>query len=106
MRSGLLRHRVIIEERQTGRDSSGAPVDTWSLVTEIWGNSQIVTGRERWANEHTATTYTAAISIRNRTDLKTEMRVKFGARTLEIQAIIDPTGRGKELKLLCVDYGS
>lgn len=106
MRAGRLRHRITIRQRSTGKDAAGAPVDTWIDVATIWSRVEIVSGRERWASEHTANSYSAAISIRNRTDLKEDMRVIFGSRTLDIKAIIDPNGYGKELKLLCVDYVS
>ena len=104
MKAGMLRDRLKVYERQTGRDETGAPIDEWVLCAELWGSAQIITGRERWANEHTVNDYTAAVSIRARDDLRTDMRVVVGNRTLQIQAIIDPTNRRKELRLLCVDY--
>nr|HIL74928.1 head-tail adaptor protein [Rhodospirillales bacterium] len=107
MKAGLLRHRLKIQERKKGKDNNlGLQYDDFITFCEVWGNVQVITGRERWANEHVAHDYSVAVTIRYRADIKSEMRILFGHRILEIKSIIDPTGRGRELRLLCLDFDS
>jgi SPP1 family predicted phage head-tail adaptor len=43
----------------------------------------------------------AVVTIRYRDDITPRMRVKYGARYLNIESAIDPTGYRSELQLTC-----
>lgn len=105
MRAGRLRHRITIKQRASGRDASGAPVDTYTDVCTVWAFVSILTGKERWAGEHTLNNYDAGVTIRYRPDLTEDMQVHFEGRVLDIKNIIDPIGNKSDMILMCVDHG-
>jgi|GEM_PF-5701592 len=104
MRSGRLRHRAEIKQRATGRDEAGGAIQTPTLIASTRCHVGVSTGREYWANEHTATNYDAVVSMRFRTDLKEDMELHVNGKVYNVKAIIDPTGYKRELKVLCVRH--
>lgn len=104
MRSGRLRHRVEIKQRTVGRDAAGGSLQTLSLIASTRGHIAPATGREFWAAQHVATEYDAVISMRFRTDITEEMELHIKDRVYDVKSIVDPTGYGRELKVLCVNH--
>ena len=107
MRAGRLNRQVIIKEPiVTGHDTAGAEEIEFLVFAKPWARVDIISGSERWANEHVATKYDAVVTIRYREGLQENMRVHDGDRVLEIKAFFDPYSNKTELKLLCTDYGN
>jgi len=104
MRSGRLRHRVVIQQPDTGRDGAGGNLQTVSPVLTTRAHVAQATGREYWASEHTATDYDIVVSIRYRTGISENMQLVYDGNTYNIKSIIDPNGYKRELKILCVRH--
>lgn len=102
MRAGLLRHLVTIEAVEWVRDPvSGAVTEEWVTKAKVWAEVRDLRGREFWAAQQIQSEVTTRVLIRHMDGLGPEMRVRHGDRILDIDHIIDPDGRGRELQLMC-----
>lgn len=102
MRAGALRHRVTIQERATGRDAVGQPVDSWQTFATRWAEVTDVEGRELVRDGAYSAQVTTLVRIRHLDGVTADMRVVHGSRTLELVGPpIDKEGRVRELELPC-----
>lgn len=101
LKAGELRHRITIQTLSATKDECGHPVG-WDDVATVWAKVEDLSGREYFiAKQATATQVSTRITIRYRTDIKPEMRIVDGSRIFDIEAILDPDGRRRELQLMC-----
>lgn len=100
MRAGMLRHRVQIQQVTETQDSFGAVVQTWGTVATVWASIEAISGREFFDAAQTNAEITHRIRIRYRPGIAPAMRVVEGTRTFDIQAVLDPGGRRRELVLM------
>lgn len=105
MQTGRLRHRVTIQKEQTARDTAGAEVVTWSDLATVWADVRgSRAAREGFVSSADQVQAVAAYTIRIRTRSpwpSTKNRVLWGSLVFDIQNVIDPDGRGRELHLMC-----
>lgn len=101
MRAGELRHRVTIQQKSVTRDSYGAEVITWTDVATVWAAVEPLRGREFLEAKQIQSETAYRVRIRHRSDVDTDMRVMWNSRTLEIVAVLDIGGLGRELELMC-----
>jgi len=103
MRSGELRHRVTIQAKSITQNGFGEPVETWSDVATVWASVQPLAGREYFQAQQIKADITLRIRMRYRSGIQPAMRLLFESRVFEIQAVIDPDERHRELELLCAE---
>ena len=104
MRAGRLRHQVSVEQKSDTYLSTGEPTQTWttylaSVRCEIRGTG----GGERRRGVQTENNPANTLTFRY-DDAKTitaDMRIKNSGRTLNIQRIEDPDGRGERIVATC-----
>ena len=85
MRAGRLRHRLLLQQPTTTTDAtSGAAVESWSDVAEVWGAVEPVTSRERITADQVVAEITHRIFIRDRGDVAATWRVRFGDRVFHL----------------------
>jgi len=102
MRSGELRHRVVIQQATTTHDEYNQPIQTWQDFVTVWAKVEDLSGREYFAaQERESAEVKTRVTIRYRTDVQPNMRVVSGSRTFEIVSVIEPDGRKRELQLMC-----
>lgn len=106
MRIGPLRHRITIQSFTVSPDSVGEPIATWANLTTnptVWAEVTSVPAGERFVSggEQLIATLTHKVRIRYRTDVTVKMRLIHNSRYLYIENAVDPTGRERELILLC-----
>lgn len=102
MKAGELRHRVTIQQRVTGQDEYGQPLNTWQDMATVWAKIEDLTGREYFSAQQIPTAQVSTrATIRWRADVKPEMRLVHGSRVLDIKAVLDPDGRRRQLQLMC-----
>jgi len=96
-----LRHMVAIQKYTAVCDSFGSEVESWSEVASVWASVETLKGREFFAMQKENAETTVRICIRYRTGISPDMRIKFGDKIYEINAIIDLEERHTELQLMC-----
>ncbi len=102
IRAGRLRHRIILQSPGGGTADGGGGVSVaWTDVATVWAAIEPFKGRERLHAQQIENPLSHKVTIRHRGDVTPKMRLKFGARLLNIRAVIDPAERGRVLELLC-----
>jgi len=106
VQAGKLRERVTIQRETVTRDSFGAEVNPWKDVATVWASVRArtiqSTGETFVATaDQVLATISHTVRIRQRAGLSPKMRLLWGNRVLQIEAISDPTGRKAEMLLQC-----
>ena len=102
VRIGQLNQRIDIQEDNGIVNSVGQKIPSWTLLTTVWAHVRSLSGNERFAAQQLISEVVYEITIRFRTDLDESHRVVLqDGQLLDIQAIFDPDGRRRELKILC-----
>lgn len=101
MRAGDLHHRVTIQQPVESQNSYGEPIATWQDVATVWAAIEPLQGRERFDAQQVVAQVDTRIRIRYRPGITPKMRVLFGTRVFDIQAVVEPETRRRELQLLC-----
>jgi len=95
LNAGKLRHRITLLVRETGKDVSGGPVETWKDGDTIWASVEPLKGREYWTQRalpQVQASIDARIRIRRRNGLNpAELRVRHGRTIYDVQAVIQDT---------------
>lgn len=106
IRSGLLRHRVVIEQKTHERDSKGGMIERWDEAdpfARVWANVEVVGGTEQHRANQVQTTDTHRVTLRYLPGLTTRMRLKHNGRVLNIQSIKNIGERNRVLELMCIE---
>ncbi len=101
MRAGQLRHRVTIQQKSVTQNGYGEEVITWQDVATVWAAIEPLQGREYLEGKQVQAEVTTRIRIRYRSGIQPEMRVTWGSHAYDVQAVIEPESRKKELVLMC-----
>jgi SPP1 family predicted phage head-tail adaptor len=88
-----MRRRVVIEAPQRTGDGAGGFAETWGAVATVWARVSARGGSERVRADRLASAVTHDITIRWRTGVLPTMRVRLGARVLEIIATVEDERR-------------
>lgn len=106
MRGGLLRHRVTLVRLVQTTDEYGQPQDATEDVATVWAEIRDLRGREFFeARQVPGGEVTTQVRIRYRDGITRQMLVRDGDNLYEIEAVQEPTGRSRELILMCRDRG-
>ena len=101
MFAGRLRHRVDLQSVAESQSGTGAVKRSWSTYATVWAEVRPAQGGERFTAQRVTAETTHTVRIRWRSGVTTADRVKFGARVFEIESILNPDERDRELVLLC-----
>ncbi len=101
MRAGDLRHKVTIQQKTITKDTEGIPSETWTDFATVWAAIEPLQGREFFSAQAINAQVTTRIRIRYLAGISPTMRVSYGTRIFDIQAVIDVEERHLELQLMC-----
>lgn len=102
MRAGRLRHRVTIQARSGAKDGYGQLVDDWQAIAIRRCAIEPLNGREFFAAERENTETRVRVRFRHEPGLLSEsMRLVGEGMTLDIENIINPNQRNRELVVMC-----
>ncbi|WP_041318607.1 phage head closure protein [Hyphomicrobium nitrativorans] len=95
-----MRHRLGLEEPVDTADGGGGATRVWSLVAEVWGAVEPLSGSERIEANGIQGRVSHEIWVRHRAGLGPHMRFKMGTRIFEIRAVIDSGERRRVMRCL------
>lgn len=104
IRAGRLNRRVTIQRRDSGEDSAGQPVDTWSDIATRWAAIQDLNGREYFAASGEQSEVSTKIRLRYEplfSDVTPEDRATWNGNIYNIKSVINPNAENRELILMC-----
>lgn len=103
MSAGKYRHRITIQRGpdDSSRDEFGGRTGTGATVAVIWAQKREIGAKEFVEGARDQAIVTVEYVIRARSDIDETMQVVDGSQTLDIEAVLDRDGRGREIQLLC-----
>ena len=100
-RSGAFRHQIIIEHHTEVTDEFGQAIKTWATFVTPFAAVKPLRGQELFASQQYNAKITTRIRTRYMANITADMRVSFGGRLFNIESVIDPDERKKEIHLMC-----
>ena len=107
MRSGSLRHSVMIEQQTKAQDSTGSIVVSWEDFAAVRAAIEPIAGREFFSASQVQSSVTTRIRIRYLSGVTPKMRVVHGSDVYDIEAVLPDSRSGlHEMDLMCVRRGA
>lgn len=103
MRAGKLRHTITIQQRSDSQNSYGEQANTWTTFAEVRASVEPLQGREFFASQQMQAEVTTRFRIRYLDGVTADMRISYDGRTFDIQAVLNPNERGRELHIMAVE---
>ena len=104
MRSGKYRHLISIQQPALAADGVGEMLPAWStLYASLYAEVEPLSGKEAIAKDQINSNVTHRVRTRYVPGVLPAMRVLYGARTLQIQHVMNVSERDRELELSCVE---
>lgn len=100
-RIGKLRNRIVVEAVTRTSDGGGGAHETWAPVATVWAAIETTDGAENMRSEATSGRISHTVIMRHHDAIAPAMRLRLGARILEIIAVYDADGRARFLTCLC-----
>lgn len=103
MEAGKLRHRITIQQETVTRDAVGAEVTTWGTFLAAWASIENLAGVEGFTTsiDQRLAQRQTRITIRDRNNITTKMRVLHGSTVYNIQQIIQDPTQKRHIQLVC-----
>lgn len=106
MRAGQLRQRVLLQRKSYEQDQkSGAMVETWQDVANVWASVEPLSVREFIASQAMQAGITARAVIRYRADMEATMRLIHRGKIYNIIGILADKNSGLEYQTLTLSEG-
>lgn len=100
MEAGKLRHIVTLQSKTIGVDAYGGPIETWTDVATIRASVEPLSGWEKAQAQSVSAETSTKITIRYRVGVIAANRITFAGKFYNIQSIIDPDLRHREMIIL------
>jgi len=94
---------VTLQQMQEGYDEAGQPIEGWTDIATVWAGVEPLRGQEFMAAGAMGASLTTRIRIRYLQGVTPAMRVLYGTRAYNINAVIDPEERHREMQLMCTE---
>lgn len=101
LRAGTLNKRVILQTVSNGADGRGGVTETWADTVTLWAHVEEMSGGEGYEAQQIASRLTHKVTLRYRTSVTPQQRLKYGTRILKIQSVANPDQRNEMLELSC-----
>lgn len=101
--AGKYDRRVTIQQLVTTSDGTGGTTSSWQTFATVWAAIEPLTGGEYFVAQQTTSKVNNKISLRYLDGVKPAMRVLYGTRIYNIEAVMDSEGRRRERQLLCTE---
>ena len=103
MRSGTLRHRIVIQESTEVSDGMGSFTTTWSDTLEAWAAIWPLTAKESLDAMKLELQISHKIRMRYRSEITAKDRIKFGIRIFNIVSLINFEERNIRLDFMALE---
>lgn len=99
--AGILRSRVLLEVKSRTADGGGGASVAWLQIGFVWANIEPLSGFQRLHAEQLESSITHKITIRYRSDVRAEMRLKNGTRLFMVRSVFDHGERHEWMTMMC-----
>lgn len=98
---GLLRTPLILEAVSSIPDGAGGFVEDWQEIAALMGHVEPLRSSSRWSGEQRVESSTHRVTMRFRTGVEAEMRLRRNGRIFLIETVHDPDETARYLICLC-----
>ena len=98
---GKMRHRVTIQSPSSTQDSYGQPTVTWTDAATVWARIETLAAREAEVAQRIYPTAEHKVTMRYRSGVTSDCRLKFGNRYLNVLSVQNPEQRNVDLVAIC-----
>lgn len=88
MSIGKMRHRVLVRQLATGKDSAGQPLTGWVDFASIWADVRFARGLEVVRAERETNIVNGSMRVRRRSDITEKMQLVYSGKTYKILSIL------------------
>lgn len=103
MRAGLLRKQVVIQQPSATQNTRGEEIPSWATFLTVRAAIEPLNGRELLAAQSIESQVTTKITIRYQSGITPDMRIKYGSRYFDIQAIQNIEERNRMIEMQCIE---
>ncbi len=100
-----LNQRITLQQRSSGQDAIGQPVETWATVAELWADIKHPSGLQTVKGDAELSLVKASIRLRYRSGIDAGMRVLHGAVVYDIRAVLPDVAGRVYVDLVCERVG-
>jgi SPP1 family predicted phage head-tail adaptor len=103
LRAGTLRHRLILQSKNSTGDGMGGVTYSWTNDRTVYGAIWPLRGTERLTAQQLESSITCQVRVRYAADVSPDNRIQVGDTTqyLDIVSVVNPEYRNRELILYC-----
>lgn len=101
MRAGNLDRRITIERPTVSRGETGGHEETWAVLDTLWANVRDLSGRETFSAQAAGSRVSKVVTLRWRSDITADMRVRFADGTTARIAWLRELSRAEWLEIYC-----
>lgn len=103
MRAGRLRHRITIQNPTKQRNAVGETVLAWTDLATVPAAVEPVSGKEFFAAKQIIAEVTHKIRTRYLLGVSPQSRILFNGREFEVNSVINPDERNRELEIMATE---
>lgn len=96
-----LPHRIVIQNESRSLFEGGCYTSSWITSSTEWANCQISKDYESYKQEKKQQYNKYIIIARSSISISNESRIIFDDKTLEIEAVSNPTNRNRMIEITC-----
>lgn len=100
-RNGAYRHKITIQTPTETLDGFGQAVKSWSTFATPFASVEPLQGREYFSSSQFQAEVTTRVRLHYLSGVTAKMRVSWDGRIYNIQSIINPAERNREMQLMC-----
>lgn len=98
---GAARQRAVLEAKVLTPDGGGGFSEDWEAYALVWASLEPGAGSEALAAGRSEPRVTHRLTVRRRSDVSANHRVRLGARLFAIRAVVDAGPPALWMTLLC-----
>lgn len=106
MKSGKLRHSILIQKKVLIRNSYGEEEVTWEDFTLAYASIEPLAGREYFLAQQFQQKTDYKITLRYRSGIKPHFIIKWGDRTFDIISVLNTGEMNRELIIYASEFTS
>lgn len=101
MRSGNLKHKIVIESYAETKNAVGEVTKEWSEFATTYSSIVPLSGNEKFSSNEVHAEVTHKIEMRFISGVLPKMRVVYGSRNFDIKSAINIREQNRTLYLMC-----
>lgn len=101
LRAGVLNKRVTLQTVSNSADGRGGVTETWGDTVTLWAHIEELAGSEAFTGQQIASNLTHRVTLRYRTSVAPQQRLKYGTRILKVISVRNPDQRNEMLEVMC-----